>query len=667
VNPQPRPSPETAASSPTTQITPQAQPRMVTARAIVIAMLLMPLNAYWIISMEVVRYAGHPTTISLFFNVVFFLIVLMGLNGIVKRFAPRFALAPGELLTVYILLALSSALCGHDMIEVLTPMLAHAHYFARPENGWQTDIVPHLPVWLTVSDKQALADFYTGTGSLYQPYNLRAWAVPVFFWTLFLGTLGFIMLCLNTLLRRQWTESEKLSYPLVTLPLEMVNPRTQLFKARLFWIGVAVAAVLEIWNGLAYLYPSIPMLPLKNSGPSQNLQTYFTIPPWNAIGWTPVAFYPFGIALGMLLPVDLLFSAWFFAWVWRLERVFGAATGYSDIPGFPYVEEQSFGAYIGLAVFALWISRSHFIRIWQGLFDRRIDLNDANEPLPYRWAVAGLVAGCLGIFLFCRACGMTPFIIAAFFVIYFTLAIAVTRMRAELGPPAHDLHQGGPDSILPAISPSNQYARPDLTMFSLFYGFNRAYRSHPMPIQLEGFKIAERNQARYRPLFGAMLLAMVFGIVCAFWADLDQTYRAGAAHKVAPPNVQLIFGSEPWNRMESWIKSPTSPQQQFNVRTAIVVGFLLTLTLNAARMRVGWFPFHPVGYAVSGSWSLSLLWLPLLIAWIVKSVLLRYGGLRAYRQALPFFLGVILGECVIGSLWMLIGILFHMPTYAFWP
>ena len=68
------------------------------------------------------------------------------------------------------------------------------------------------------------------------------------FWTLFLSLLGFMMLCLNTLLRRQWTESEKLSYPLVMLPLEMVNPRTQLFKSRLFWTGAAVAAVLEIWE-----------------------------------------------------------------------------------------------------------------------------------------------------------------------------------------------------------------------------------------------------------------------------------------------------------------------------------------------------------------------------------------------------------------------------------
>lgn len=661
----PRPSPQTESPAPARAA--QTHARMVTLRAVGIAMALMPLNAWWIIRMEVIRYAGHPTTISLFFNVVFVLAVLLLLNGVVRRIRPHWALEPGEMLTVYIMLALSSALCGHDMIEVLTPSLAHVHYFARPENGWQTDIIPYLPSWLTVGNAQAQREFYLGTSSLYTANNLRAWGVPVFFWTLFISLLGFMMLCLNTLLRRQWTESEKLSYPLVMLPLEMVNPKTQLFKSRLFWMGAAIAAILEIWNGLAYLYPSIPSLPLRMAGPGQDLGTYMTSRPWNAIGSTPMALYPFGIGLGMLLPVDLLFSAWFFSWVFRMERVFGAATGYSDIPGFPYVDEQSFGAYIGLAVFALWTSRAHFIKIWNGLFDKRVDLNDADEPIPYRWAVGGLAAGSIAVFAFCLSAHMTPWVIAVFFLIYFTLAIAITRMRAELGPPAHDLHHGGPDSMLTALMPSNRFARHDLGMFSLFNGFNRAYRSHPMPVQLEGFKIAERVHARYRPLFFAMLLTLVFGVLCAFWADLDQTYRLGAAQKIAPPNVQLIFGSEPWARMQGWIRTPTSPVQQGNVRVAIIVGFLLTLGLNIVRMRAGWFPFHPVGYAVSGSWSLGLLWLPLLIAWIIKSLLLRYGGLKAYRQALPFFFGVILGECVIGSLWMLIGIALNIPTYAFWP
>ncbi len=37
------------------------------------------------------------------------------------------------------------------------------------------------------------------------------------------------------------------------------------------------------------------------------------------------------------------------------------------------------------------------------------------------------------------------------------------------------------------------------------------------------------------------------------------------------------------------------------------------------------------------------------------------------RHWLPLFLGVILGECILGSVWTIIGITFDMPTYAFWP
>ncbi|MBM3493346.1 MAG: hypothetical protein FJX72_03335 [Armatimonadetes bacterium] len=640
---------------------------MVTPRALLVSLILMPLNAYWVTRMEVVRYAGHPTTISLFFNVVFLLAVLLGLNSIVRRISRRLALTPAEMLTTYIMLALGSAVAGHDMVEVLTPILSHAHFYARPENGWLTEIIPYIPKWLSVSDQQSLKEFYEGTNTFYVARNVHAWMGPVLWWTGLLAVLGFMMLCINTLLRRQWTESERLSYPLVALPLEMVSERTELFKNRLFWAGISIAAVLQVWNGLAFLYPSLPMLPLKRFGPMQDLNQYITSAPWNAMGWTPIAIYPFGVALGMLLPVDLLFSVWFFAWVWRAERIATAAFGYGDIPGFPYVEAQSFGAYVGLAVFALYVSRAHFIRIWRGMWSPRTDLKDANEPIPYRAAVLGLAAGTIAVFVFCRACGMSPTMIVAFFAIYFTLSIAITRMRAELGPPAHDLHMAGPDSIIPAVSQSNQIGRADLAMFSMFYGFNRAYRSHPMPIQLEAFKIAERVDGRYRPLFWAMLFALAYGAICAFWAMLDQNYRVGAAEKIGPPNVNLIFGAEPYNRMTGWIRSPSPPQQQFNTQVAIGVGFLFTLVLNALRLRLGWFPFHPVGYAVSSSWSLGLLWLPLLVAWILKLLLLRYGGLKAYRHWLPFFLGIILGECVIGSIWTLVGITLDMPTYAFWP
>jgi hypothetical protein len=652
---------------------PSPPERMVTLRAVLIALLLTPLNAYWLVMMEMTRAQGFPTTISLFFNVIFCLLILIGLNAVAGRLSPKLRLQPAELLTVYILMAITSAMAGHDLTQVITPILAHAHHYARPENNWATLILPHIPHWLCVSDPRALEGYYNGTDTLYSAHNLAVWAVPVFWWTVLLVILCFMMLCMNTLLRKQWTESEKLAYPLVIIPIEMVNPTTSIWKSRLFWYGAALSAALQIYNGIAFLYPSVPSLPLKWNGAMSELNTYITTPPWNAIGWTPIAVYPFAIALGLLLPVDLLFSSWFFAWFWRAERVFGAMYGYSDIPGFPYVEAQSFGGYIGIALFALWVSRRHFIRIWRGLLNPKLDLQDAGEPVPYRWAALGLAAGCVGVFLFCRAAGMSPAVIAAFFLVYFALSIAITRIRAELGPPAHDLHMAGPDSMFPQLTDARHFRGSELAMFSMFYGFNRAYRCHPMPIQLEAFKMAghsgapERAGSRYRSLFWAMLLAIVVGSVCGFWANIEQCYRYGAAGKIGPPNIYLIYGSEAWNRMQGWLTVPPPPTQQHNTQIAVAVGIFMALALNALRLRFSWFPFHPVGYAVSSSWSMNMLWLPMLIAWAIKSLLLRYGGLASYRRALPFFLGLILGECVIGSLWTLAGIFLGIPTYAFWP
>jgi hypothetical protein len=91
------------------------------------------------------------------------------------------------------------------------------------------------------------------------------------------------------------------------------------------------------------------------------------------------------------------------------------------------------------------------------------------------------------------------------------------------------------------------------------------------------------------------------------------------------------------------------------------------LLLNAVRIRVIGFPFHPIGYAVASSWGMNVLWMPMLLAWVVKVLVLRYGGLGLYRRVLPLCYGVIIGECVAGSLWTIVGILFGVPTYAFWP
>lgn len=633
----------------------------VTLRAVIIALLIIPFNNYWIFLTEIVRYAGHPTTISLFYNAVFLLLILVGLNMLLRRYVPRWVFSQGELLTIYIMVNLASALAGHDMIQVLIPEITHPFRFATPENKWGALFLDYIPRWLSVRDKEVMDGFYQGASSLYIRKNLIAWSVPVLMWTLFIITLVFVMLCMTVLLRKQWTEREKLTYPLVHLPMDLSAEKTSFFRNKLLWAGIGIAVAIDLIQGLHVLYPSVPGLKIKEL----NLMHYITTPPWTAMGHVPISFYPFAIGLGTLLPLDLSFSSWFFFVFWKMEVVVAAQFGWNQIPRFPYVNEQSFGAYMGIFVFAMWASRQHISNVINHMFSGRGEMDDEGEPLRYRTAAFGALLGTIVLMVFVWAMGMSWWLIIAFFAIYFAMSLAVTRMRAELGPPAHDLHAAGPDAIIPMVIGPAKLGTQNLVVLSMMFWFNRAYRSHPMPFQLEGFKMAERASMSYRKLFGAIMIAVVAGTIASFWSQLHICYQVGAASKVAPPTVPLIFGGEPFNRLDGWLKGVEIPSR--NIAWAIAVGFTFTILLNAMRMRFFWFPFHPVGFAVSSSWSMHQLWMCMFIAWLIKLVLLRYGGLRLYRQAVPLFLGLILGECVMGSLWTIIGIALHTQTYAFWP
>ena len=640
----------------------------VTWRAILIALILIPINAYWVFYTEIVRYEGHPTTISIFYNSIFIIFCLVLINGRIHRRFPGRELRQGELLTIYIMLNIGSALVGHDAVQVLVPIMCYPFKYATPENQWNSLFVEHLPKFLTVRDKLAIDRFFQGASSLYDPANFRPWVGPVLWWCAFIFAMIFVMLCMTVVLRKQWTEHERLTYPLVHLPLDMTAQNTPLWRNRLLWIGFGIAAFIDIVNGLHGMFPNVPVFPIKLEDQSR----LFTTRPWNAIGWFPVDFYPFAIGLGMLLPLDLSFSCWFFFWIWKLERIGAAWVGWDTIPQFPYVNQQSFGAYMGIFFFALMMSRRHVINVVRGFFGKQY-MDDKGEPIGYRTACTGIILGTAFLLWFSfRAIGFRyvfahPLVIGlmlAFWGLFFALIIAITRMRAELGPPAHDLHDAGPDRIITSVVGPKAVGVQTMSVFSMFFWFNRAYRCQTMPFELEGFKIAERTGMSYRRLFAAMTFTIAFGVLVAFWTVLHLTYKYGAAAKMQY-TIPLIFGSEPYNRLQGWLTSVVDVRGQ--TLGAVLFGFGLTLALNSLRMRLMWFPFHPVGYAVSSSWSMHRLWIGMFIAWMIKGVLLRYGGLRLYRQALPFFLGLILGECVVGSLWTIFGITFGVPTYAFWP
>jgi hypothetical protein len=482
-------------------------------------------------------------------------------------------------------------------------------------------------------------------------------------WSIFIFVLFGMFLCINVLFRRQWTEREKLSYPLVALPLDMTEPRAPLFANKLFWIGFALAASIDIVNGLSLLFPSIPLIPIKN----YNFDLFIASPrPWYALGWVPVSFYPFGIGLGMLLPVDMLFSCWFFFWVWKAEFVASAALGLDSIPQMPFVGQQSLGAYVGICFFALAMSRQHILAVCRHFVGKPTDIDDSGEAISYRAAVWFLILGSAFLLLFARLAGMAPWLTAAFFAIFFAISLAVTRMRAEMGLPAHDLQGSGPDAMLVNVMGSRSLGVESLSAVSMFQWFNRGYQSHVMPFQLESFKMAQSANTRNRNMFVAMCVATVAGAMVGFWTLLSVIYATGGGtSRFAQPICPLHLGHEAWDRMAGWATSPTAPAADQGL--AVLVGFAVTVVLNAMRVRLPGFPFHPVGYAVSSSWSMHVLWASMFVAWLIKLLVLRYGGLKLYRKILPIFLGLILGDCIVGCGWTILGAVCNLPSYRFFP
>ena len=624
-------------------------------RAISIGLLLIPVNVYWVIQIEGVWYAGMITLISLFMNTTISLLLIILINLCLRRMSLRASLSQAELLTIFIMLNLGASIASHDFIQVLFAGISHLFWFATSENEWY-QLFTYIPEWLTVRDKHVLNGFYNADSTLYTARNLSTWLTPFIWWTAFICTLLLMMLCINILVKRQWTQREKLVYPIIQLPLSMTEDggSMMLFKSSVLWIGFGIAAAVDIINSLNFFFPSVPHLSIRFN----NIGHLFTANPWSAIGWMPFTFYPFIIGLSFFLPLNLSFSIWFFYLFRKAQRVFTATFGMQSVPNFPYLNEQSSGAWIGFSLVLIWVTRKHLKAVILTVFNDKTAGDDSQESPSYRWGMLGIF--CCGVFLlfFSYRAGMSIGIIILFFSLYFALATAIARMRAELGPPFHELTYVTPQNILTDVMGTRRLGARNLTMFSVFWWFNRSWRSHPMPHQLEGFKMAEQTGMSTKRIVLAMTLAIFVGTVASFWIMLDGCYRR--------LNLPLKwFGGVIYSQLDSRMGNPTGPN--FPALGGMGVGFTLTLFLMFMRRQFIWWPLHPAGYALSTNLiGTDYIWFCLVLSSSVKLVLIRYGGLRLYRKAIPFFIGLVLGEYVVVTVLNTISIIFKTQTYVFW-
>ena len=622
-------------------------------RAIALGLILIPINCYWlVISRQPYQYQPIPTIISPFFNVIFILFVLILLNWFLIRFVPKLALRRGELVILYMMLSLTSALQSFQMMQTLTTIMEVPFRLATPENDWENLFTTFIPSWLSVSDKSILEVYYEGESTLYIAKHIQSWLLPSLWWSVFVVVLVLVMICVTVLFRRPWVEHEKLSYPIIQLPLEITDTKMSIFRDRWLWLGVSISGGLALINGFASLYPTVPAIKIHPY--NHNLARYITSKPWNAMGALPIGLLFPVVGLAFFMPLDMSFSCVFFFMFAKIQRIIAVTLGAQRVAYSQYLvslNQQSFGALIGIALVAFWANRKHLLRIFKGDTDN----SNANEPIGYHSAVFLIIFGIGFLSLFLWKAGMAIWLSITFFLLYYIISLGVTRFRAQMGVPLHDFHFTGPDQMLPEILGSRRLGSRNLTVMSMLGFFNFTYRAHPQPHQMEGFALLNRAGVSNNRVFLAMTFALIVGTITFFWVYLHIAYSCGGSSLQRFAHVIYI-------RLTNWITYPSN-DIDFTGLESIGAGLVAVFFLTSMSRRFLWWRLHPAAYAISNSRDINYLWFSIFISLLAKWGLLRYGGIVRYQKARPFFLGLILGDYIIGSLWTIVGDVVHTRIF----
>jgi len=637
-----------------------------TVRALVIGAFLVALMGVFVAKNEIYErradltvYAPPAAGISILF------ILVIAINPLLKKLKSRYSLNPKELMTIYIMMMVSGPLASYGLVQFLLPNMVGNQHFATPENMWKETFGRYIPDWMGPRDATVIRDFYEGTeGGV--PWAM--WIRPLIIWSAFAFALYFATLCLAAILRRRWVEEERLTFPTAYLPVEMVADDgsslfNSLFKSKLMWMGVLISAALETSSGVHNYFPVFPEIRLVHI----NLMRFFVDKPWNAMGGLGLDFYPWVIGLAFMLPIEISFSCWFFFLFTRAENIFASVMGWRGAPKlaalarFPDLASQGSGAFFALFIITFWMARRHIWLILKKAFKGDSNIDDSAEPLSYRIAVFGFILAVLFLVGWCWFSGLSLWAGFLFFGFFLMYMVIFSRIRAETGMTwLKNPHNPMNFMIMPFGTAF--FGIQNLTVLAClkFHTFDPV--GWLMPFEMGSLKLAGEVGLKGRHIATAILIAIVVCIAASSWAGLGTYYKHGADN-CEPWRVHS--GMWAFSELDSFINYPMSPD--ITGLEFVLGGTAFCMFLYFMRLRFFWWPFHPVGYAISNTFTMFWMWGSCLTAWFLKVIILKFWGIKFYRRVLPIFLGFILGDLFFMAFWSLASQIFHLYGFAAFP
>ena len=596
--------------------------------------------AIWVLGSSEITWSFFPIGVGFpFLCFIFF-------NILLKSVRRSWALRPAELITMAVMGLVVTGI-PIFMVGFVLSIPTTPHYFASAENQWDQYILPYLPEWLMPSNAGlAMTWFFEGL-PLGEPVPwetlLDAWVMPLFWWLSFVWTLYFVCFTLVVILRKQWIERERLTFPLMEVPQALVADADgpsrvpAIMRNKLFWIGVSIPLFIVLWNMVGFFYHFFPKIPwsypvqIARGFPTVNVNLYFPI-----IGFT------------YFVNLNVSFSIWFFYIVTLLEEGifnrFGLGVTEADafVWGLPSTSWQCWGAFVVMVLWGLWMARDHLRDVFRKAWNSRYPVDDSRELLPYRVAVVGLIAGVVYMLAWLHRAGMS-YPVAVFFLTCVLIAyLGITRLVIQAG--VYYLTTPVVGQAMTMVTLGTSTIGPHgLVALALSYSFFSDVQSIFMPSAAHAAKLHDAMRMSRRGLCLAVGLALLVGFIAAISFIIYMGYEQGASN-FSSWFFRVSSGAGVRSFDDALAKIKTPVDVHFQKLTFFGSGGLVMIFLTFMQYRFPWWPLHPIGLAVGAIWMIRNQAVAIFISWLAKSVIMRFGGIDLYRKAVPFFIGLILGH-----------------------
>lgn len=508
------------------------------------------------------------------------------------------------------------------------------------------------------------------------------WAGAIRLWVPLVLLLSVCSLCLALIVHPQWSQRELLAYPIARVMGEVIGTRgaAPVLGHRLFWIGMVATGVLHLINGAHGWNPKLPMVPtmldfnplrvlFPNAARVPDSFAYFQ--PW---------IIPTAVAFAFFLPTSVSLSVGIspllFVALGAVMLGQGASLS-SDYLGADNANLLRLGAYLAMAGLVVYYGRHHYAAVARA----SLGLGARDEvSASLVWAARVLLLAAGGAVAVLATGGLDWPLALAFVLLVLLTFVIIARITAETGlfyVQAWWLPAGVITALLgfEAVGPTAYLALAiasimlvgDTRTVLMGYAVNALQLTRPA----EGRSVAGR-------VTWAMAIVVVAGFFLAGAVTLTAQHTYGL--NITDKWTRDILPAMPYDQAVNFIshQSGSDTVYQSLQRTGLArlaawqpaegallwtaVGAALVIACSVARLRLPWWPLHPVLFLVWGTFGANRYAFSFLLGCIIKHTIVKTLGTRGYQQLIPLGVGLICGEILAGLLWLLVGTAYHLAT-----